>query len=150
MLRIGNARPGIGYATIRYTCKTLQFLSGFDRDSGSEPAIATGGPPSALPDSTVALPDDPATPADDGESGRLSLWGGSFGPVELADVNGPCAYERSLSVKLVAGRDTLFLLWSAVITPGAADGGLPVRVTVVTEAGERRIEIDPAGVLPAP
>lgn len=150
MLRIGDARPGISYAIIRYTCKTLQFLSGFDRDSGSGPALAPGGPLSALPDSTAVLPDDPATPADDSEGGRLSLWGGSFGPLELVDPTMPCADERSLNVKLVAGRDTLFLLWSAVIAPGAGGGDLPVRITVFTEAGERRIEIDPAGILVAP
>ena len=94
-----SATPGRGSATrlIRYTCKTLQFLSGFDRDSGSGPALAPGGPPSALPDSTVAVPDDPATPADDGERGRLSLWGGSFGPVELAGSHAARAHARGAS-----------------------------------------------------
>jgi len=150
MLRIGDARPGIAYALIRYTCKTLQFLSGFDRDSGSEPALAPGGPPSALPDSTAVLPDDPATPADDSEHGRLSLWGGSFGPVELVAVTPPGECERSVNVKLVAERDDLFLLWGAAIAPGAGGGKFPVRVTVTTRRGERSIEIDPASIVPAP
>jgi len=150
MLRIGDARPGVGYALIRYTCETVQFLSGFDRDSGGEPALAPGGPPSALPDSTVALPDDPATPADDGERGRLSLWGGSFAPLELVAGTPPHACERSLNVKLAAGRDELFLLWSAVVAPGAAKSGLPLRITVLTPQGERSIEIDPASIVPAP
>ena len=150
MLRIADARPGVGYAIIRYTCKTLQFLSGFDRDSGSGPALAPGGPLSALPDSTAALPDDPATAADDSESGRLSLWGGSFGPVELVAGTPPDACERSLNVKLVAERDELFLLWGAAITPGAGGSEFPVRITVTTPRGERRIEIDPASIVPAP
>jgi hypothetical protein len=150
MLRIGDARPGIGYAIIRYTCKTLRFLSGFDRDSGSGPALAPGGPLAAVPDSTVALPDDPATAADNSESGRLSLWGGSFGPVGLVAGTPPDACERSLNVKLVAERDTLFLLWGAAIAPGAGGGEFPVRITVTTPRGERRIEIDPASIVPAP
>ena len=150
MLRIADARPGVGYATIRYTCKTLQFLSGFDRDSGSGPALAPGGPLAAVPDSTVALPDDPATAADNSESGRLSLWGGSFGPVGLVAGTPPDACERSLNVKLVAERDDLFLLWGAAIAPGAGGGDTPVRITVTTRRGERSIEIDPVNIVPAP
>ncbi len=149
MLRIDRARPGVGYALIRYTCRTLQFLSGFDRDSGSAPALAPGGPLTALPDSIVALPDDPATAADDGERGRLSLWGGTFGPVELVAGTTPDACERSLNVKLAARRDELFLLWGAVIAPDAVKFGLPLRITVLTARGERSIGINAAGTLPA-
>jgi hypothetical protein len=151
MLRVEGARSGDSYGiTLRYTCRTLQFVSGFDRDSGGGPALATGGPLTALPDSTAQLPDDPTTAADDAEEGRLSLWGGSFGPLELADVTGPCAYERRLNVSLLAGQDTLFLLWGAVVAPGAATAGPPLRVTVFTARGEQRTEIDPASVTPSP
>jgi len=152
MLRIADARAGpqVSYALIRYTCKTVQFLSGFDSDSGSGPALAPGGPQAAVPDSTVAVPDDPATPADDSERGRLSLWGGSFLPVQLAAGTSPEACERSLNIKLAAGRDELFLLWGAVIAPGAAKPGLPLRITVVTSRGERSIEIDPVNIVPVP
>jgi len=151
LLRIDRARPGDSYGiTLRYTCRSLQFLSGYDRDSGGGPALAPGGPLAIVPDSVAQLPDDPTTAADDGESGRLSLWGGSFGPVELAGVSGPCAYERRLNVSLLAERDTLFLLWGAVVAPGAAEAGLPLRITVVTERGERRIEIGAASIWPAP
>ena len=151
MLRIDRARPGDTYGiTLRYTCRSLQFLSAYDRDSGSGPALTPGGPLTVVPDSMARLPDDPATPADDTERGRLSLWGGSFGPLELAAVTESCAYERSLNVKLLVAGDTLFLMWGAVIAPGAADGGLSARVTVLTERGERRIEIDPADILVAP
>jgi len=152
MLRIADARAGpeVSYAAIRYTCKTVQFLSEFDSDSGSEPALAQGGPQAAVPDSTVAVPDDPATPADDSERGRLSLWGGSFLPVQLVAGTPHEACERSLNVKLAAGQDELFLLWGAVIAPGAAKPGLPLRITVVTARGERSIEIDPVNIYPAP
>ena len=151
MLRIDRARPGDTYGiTLRYTCRSLQFLSAYDRDSGGGPALAPGGPLTLLPDSLTRLPDDPATPADDGERERLSLWGGPFGPVELADGSGPCANERRLNVSLLAGRDTLFLLWGAVVAPGAAEAGLPLRVNVLTPQGERHIEIDPASVTPSP
>ena len=151
MLRIDRARPGDSYGiTLRYTCRSLQFLSGYDRDSGSGPALAPGGPQTVVPDSVAQLPDDPTTEADDGEGGRLSLWGGSFGPVGLSDASGPCAYGRSLNVSLLAGRDTLFLLWGTVVAPEAAEAGLPLRVTAFTDRGERRIEIDPAAITPTP
>ena len=151
MLRVEGARPGDSYGlTLRYTCRSLQFLSAYDRDGGSAPALAPGGPRTAVPDSIGQLPDDPTTAADDGEDGRLSLWGGTFGPVELTGVSGPCAFERRLNVSLMAGGDTLYLLWGAVVAPGAADAGLPLRVTVFTERGERRIEIDPAAIAPGP
>jgi hypothetical protein len=151
MLRIEDTKPGHSFGiSIHYTCRTLAFLWRFDRDSGSAPALAQDGPRSALPDSTVALPDDPATTADDGKGGLLSLWGGSFGLVELAPVTGPCELERSLNVSLQAGRDTLYLLWGAVVAPGAADAGLPIRLTVFTEAEQRLIEIDPVNIYSAP
>ena len=151
MLRIDRARPGDSYGiTLRYTCHTLQFLSAYGRDSGGGPALAAGGPKTAVPDSVASLPDDPGTTADDGENGRLSLWGGSFGPVGLSDVSGPCSYGRSLDVSLLAGRDTVFLMWGAVVAPGAAGAGLPLRVTAFTDRGERRIEIDPAALTPPP
>jgi hypothetical protein len=151
LLRIDRTRPADSYGiTIRYTCRNLLFLSEYQRDSGSGPALAPGGPLTALPDSTAQLPDDPTTTSDDAEDGRLSLWGGSFGPLELVAPTMPCADERSLNVKLVAGQDTLFLLWGAVMAPGAATAGPPLRVTVFTERGERRIEIDPASVTPSP
>ena len=151
LLRIERARPGDSYGiTLRYTCHTLQFLSGYDRDGGNGPALAPGGPKTVVPDSVAQLPDDPGTTADDGENGRLSLWGGSFGPVRLSDVSGPCSYGRSLDVSLLAGRETLFLLWGAVVAPGAAEAGLPLRVTAFTDRGEQRIEIDPAAVTPTP
>ena len=68
ILRIADARPGDSYGfTIHYTCRTLQFLSGYERNSGGGPALAPGGPPTAVPDSAARLPDDPTTPADDSE-----------------------------------------------------------------------------------
>ena len=151
MLRIDRARPGDNYGiTLRYTCRTLQFLSAYDRDSGGGPALAPGGPKTIVPDGVAQLPDDPGTTADDGENGRLGLWGGSFGPVGLSEVSGPCSYGRSLDVSLLAGRDTLFLLWGAVVAPGAAQAGLPLRITAFTDGGEQRIEIDPAAITSTP
>ena len=137
--------------TTRYTCRTLQLVSGFDRDSGASPALAKGGPQTVVPDSSVELPDDPTTAADDDERGKLSLWGGTFVRFEAVPLPpAPCAFNGSLKFSLLAGSDDVFLLFGAMIAPGAAGGGLPVGVIVLTPAGERRIEIDPVNIVPAP
>ena len=152
LLRIDGARPGDNYpVTIRYDCNAFDFLTAYDRDHGSGPALAADGPGSAIADSGLAIPDDPGTAEDDAEAGALRLWGGSF-----AALGGPlppsaCADEKRLVPMLSAAADTLFLLWAAQLSEGASEGAIPLRLTVqVPDREELRIDIDPETVSPAP
>ncbi len=151
LLRIDQARPGDAYPTvIRYDCNAFDFLTAYDRDHGSEPALASGGPGSAIVDSTAPVPDDPATPADDRDEGSFSLWGGSLTRVDAPLPSTACTGEKSLSVTPSAARDTLFLMWAAQLSDAASDGDVPVRLAVLRLGGEElSIEIDPESVGPA-
>ncbi len=151
LLRIDRASPGGAYPlTLRYDCKAFEFLTAYDRDYGSEPALAFGGPGSATPDATVFIPDDRGTAADDGEAASLSLWGGSFsggaGPLPPS----PCAGEKSLIIGLTAEGDTVHLIWAAQLSLGASQGAAPMRLRVqVADAQELSMEIGPETVKPA-
>ncbi len=151
LLRIDQAIPGTAYAlTIRYDCRGFDFLTAYDRDAGSEPALASGGPGSPIVDSAATIPDDPATPADDREAGSLSLWGGSLTRVDAALPFTACTGVKSLPLGLSAAAETVFLMWAAQLSDTASDGGVPLRLAVrVTGGGELIIEIDPASVGPA-
>jgi len=114
VLRIDRARPGATYPlVIRYGCRGFAFLTAYGRNSDSAPAIASGGPGSVFADSAAPIPDDPATAADDGEDGSLSLWGGSFAAAAAVDPPSPCSG---------------FLMWAAHVSDAA--GGVPLRLAV--------------------
>jgi hypothetical protein len=151
LLRIDRAIPGTTYAlTIRYDCRGFDFLTTYDRDAGSEPALASGGPGSPIVDSAATIPDDPATPADDREAGSISLWGGSLRRVDATLPSTACTGVKSLPLGLTAAADTVFLMWAAQLSDTASDGGVPLRLAVrVPGVGELIIEIDPARVGPA-
>jgi hypothetical protein len=151
LLRIGRVRLGTAhFLTIRYDCEAFALLTSYDRDYGSEPALASGGPQNAIPDTTLSIPDGPGTAADDGEAGSLSLWGGTF-----ADIGGPlpssaCTGEKSLTVGLTAASDELHLMWAAEISPGAAERDAPLRLAVQPSGAEQiSVEINPGSVRPA-
>jgi hypothetical protein len=150
LLRIGRVRQGTAhFLTIRYDCEAFALLTSYDRDYGSEPALASGGPQNAIPDTTLSIPDGPGTAADDGEAGSLSLWGGTF-----ADIGGPlpssaCTGEKSLTVGLTAASDELHLMWAAEISPGAAERDAPLRLAVQPSGAEQiSVEINPGSVRP--
>ncbi|KKK85977.1 hypothetical protein LCGC14_2767840, partial [marine sediment metagenome] len=151
LLRIDNALPGATYPlTIRYACQGFNLLTTHDRDTDSEPALASGGPGSAIADSTVQIPDDPGTDDDDGEAGSLSLWGGSFIAIGALLPPSPCTDQKSLSVSLLAAADTLFLMWAAQLSESASDSDVLLRLVVqLPDGDELIIEIDPASVAPA-
>ncbi len=151
LLRIDSALPGAAYLlTIRYACEGFDLLTAYDRDTDSEPALASGGPGSAIADSAVQIPDDPGTDDDDGEAGSLSLWGGSFIAIGALLPPSPCTDQKSLSVSLLAAADTLFLMWAAQLSEAASDSDLLLRLVVqLPDGDELRVEIDPASVAPA-
>jgi hypothetical protein len=151
LLRIERASRGAAYSvTIGFDCEAFVLLTSYDRDHGRQPALAPGGPESAAADTILSLRQDAGTGTDDGESGSLSLWGGSFAGVDGALPSSPCTGEESLSIGLVPAADTLHLMWAAEISPGAAERDAPLRL-VVQAAGieELTIEIDPDSVRPA-
>ena len=151
LLRIDNALPGAAYLlTIGYACEGFNLLTAYDRDAGSEPALASAGPGSAIADSAVRIPDDPGTADDDGEAGSLSLWGGSFIAIGALLPPSPCTDQKSLSVSLLAAADTLFLIWAAQLSEAASDSDLLLRLVVqLPDGDELSVEIDPASVAPA-
>ena len=151
LLRIDNALPGASYPlTIRYACQGFNLLTTHDRDTDSEPALASAGPGSAIGDSAVQIPDDPGTDDDDGEAGSLSLWGGSFTAIGALLPPSPCTDQKSLSVSPLAAADTLFLMWAAQLSEAASDSDLLLRLVVQLPNGdELSVEIDPASVAPA-
>ena len=151
LLRIDNALPGAAFLlTIRYTCEGFDLLTAYDHDTGSEPALASGGPGSATADSTVQIPDDPGTDVDDVGAGSLSLWGGSFIAIGALLPPSPCTDEKSLSVSLLASADTLFIMWAAQLSEAASDGDLLLRLVVqLPDGDELSVEIDPASIAPA-
>ena len=152
LFRIDRASRGGAYSlTIRYDCEAFALLTSYDRDHGSRPALASGGPESAAADTILSLPhEQPGTGADDGEAGSLSLWGGSFMGVDGPLPSSACSGEKSLTVGLAAAADTLHLMWGAEISLGAAERDVPLRLAVrVAGAEELSIEIDQDSVGPA-
>lgn len=126
MLRIENAVPGSTYTfAIRYHCahsggNGYDFLSSYDRDRGVAPAHHRDGPGTVFPDTTLAIPDDPSIPFDNGDDDRIfELWGGSFASSAAGpSPDGLCLPERgqkadkTYTVALTAQGETVYLLWS--------------------------------------
>lgn len=151
LMRIDRAGRGAAYSvTIGFDCEAFVLLTSYDRDHGRQPALAPGGPESAAADTILSLRQDAGTGTDDGETGSLSLWGGSFTGIDGALPSPPCAGDESVSIGLAPAADTLHLMWAAEISPGAAERDAPLRL-VVQAAGieELTIEIDPDSVHPA-
>jgi len=150
LLRIDRASRGAAYSlTIRYDCEAFALLTSHDRDHGSRPALASGGPGSATADTMLAFPHEPDASADEGEAGSLSLWGGSFTGVDGPLPSAACAGENRVTVGLAAAADVLYLMWAAEISPGAAEGDAPLRLAVQAPGAEElSIEIDPESVRP--
>ncbi len=138
LLRIDDAVPGRIYPILlSYDCRAgaaagFDFLTGYDHDQGSAPALAAGGPGRLAPDASLALPDDPSIAFDDAEGeGRrlLSLWGATFegGPVGL-ELAPPCAGDRTLRLGIRAGTSTAYLLWGGHLA-ASADWGAGLGAT---------------------
>lgn len=143
MLRLGGAEPGDPASlTIRYDCRAFDVLTTYTAGEGTTPALASGGPGDAQPDSTIAIPGS----ADDAS---LSLWGGVFGQVARQTTE-ECAGEPGLDVSVTALSDSLFLLWAAVIAPDASALAEPLQMTVEDATGRTfQLEIEPEMVTPA-
>jgi hypothetical protein len=152
LLRIDRALPGDGYdLAVVYDCTGFDFLTTYNRDHGSDPALAPEGPGSDIPDGALSIPDDPGTPTDDGDRRSLSLWGASFGGVGGPLPSSACSGEKSLTVALTAIADSAFLLWGAEVSPGAAGRDAPLKLTFrAPGATDLAIEIAPGAVRAAP
>lgn len=123
LLRIDDANPGTVYQVrLRYDCQTdgvaaFDFLAGYDRDAGGDPALADQGPGRLQPDAAIPVPDDPSIAFDDQELAgeRLfRLWGATFD----AEPVGPapdtsCRDEKLMVLRIRAQAETVFLMWGA-------------------------------------
>lgn len=165
LLRIDDVSPGGVYGiSLRYDCRAdgaaaFDFLTGYERDVGSEPALAVEG----LADATIPVPDDPAIGFDDEdrEEGRLfRLWGASFdsaltGPAPDA----PCSKDKLIGITIRVRAPTVYLLWGGHLGSsadwgqgqGAASQDSPfemeVRVRGVAPESQK-LEIAPGAVSP--
>lgn len=131
LLLIENAAAGQTYnVQLTYQCRSgnaagWEFLTDFDRDTGSRPALAAPGPQRPFPDTAVVVPDDPSISEDDRpNAGSFRLWGGT---VEGAPA-GPapafsCETHKTFSIRVRALGDTVHVLWGArLAAANGADG----------------------------
>jgi hypothetical protein len=164
LLRIDDASPGAVYrVSLRYGCAAngiaaFDFLTGNQRDVGSELGLPKGPADSAIP-----VPDDPAIRFDDEgrEAGRsLRLWGATFDsePVGPAP-DAPCTTDKQVDLSVRAHGQTLYMLWGGHLASsaewgesrGAANHSSPLtmRVTVPGLApGSQELAIVPGAVSP--
>lgn len=122
LLRIEDAEPGTTYILgISYDCASdgvaaYDFVVSYDRDVGTEPALAKEGPGRTTPDATLVIPDDPSIEFDDEDQGELErlfqLWGGTFASEPIGPVPDlTCGFDKLMMLDITAHAETLFLLW---------------------------------------
>jgi hypothetical protein len=128
LLRIDNARPGETYnVNIRYDCPEggvsgFDFLTDHNRDVDIERALEGSGPPGAVPDAAILIPDDPATTADNtAGGGHLRVWGATFeqspaGPVPAT----ACVADKLIHVRIRPRTETVYLAWGGHFAPSTA------------------------------
>ena len=117
LLRIDNVSPGdVHRISLLYNCgadgtAAFDFLTGYERDVGSEPALTVDG----LADATIPVPDDPAIGFDDEdrEADRLfRLWGASFESAPTGPApNAPCGKVKLIAISIKVRAPTVYLLW---------------------------------------
>lgn len=122
LLRIDDASPGAVYGLeLRYDCQSdgvaaFDYVVGYDRDVGDEPALAQQGPSRLQPDAAIPVPDDPSIAFDDEahEERLFRLWGATFDadPTPPAP-DTPCRDEKLIVLRIRAQAETVFLMWGA-------------------------------------
>lgn len=165
LLRIDNVSPGdVQRISLLYNCgadgaAAFDFLTGYERDVGSVPALRVGGPA----DATIPVPDDPAIDFDDTdrEAGRLfRLWGASFESAPAGPApNAPCGKVKLIAISIRVQAPTVYLLWGGHLG-SAADWGegrgatsqdspfeMEVRVSGIAPESQK-LEIAPGAVSP--
>ncbi len=172
MLRIDGAVPGTTYAlTVRYDCKkgtinAYDFLTRYDRDRGTAPALDSEGPGNTTPDHTLSINDDPSITYDNAETNRVwKLWGGHFGPTNSGPSPSticPPSSEKVYQLDVVADEATVWLLWGGHLS-SRLDWGLGLGAQSISGApfhmkldipgtgvGSRDRNIQPGAILPPP
>lgn len=165
LLRIDNVSPGdVHRISLLYNCgadgtAAFDFLTGYERDAGSEPALTVDG----LADATIPVPDDPAIDFDDKdrEADRLfRLWGASFDKALTGPTPGaPCSKDKLIGITIKVHAPTVYLLWGGHLGSsadwgegqGAAshDSPFEIEVRVPGVAPEsQKLRIAPGAVSP--
>ncbi|MEX0682511.1 MAG: hypothetical protein WD904_14510 [Dehalococcoidia bacterium] len=128
LLRVDSARPGQTYnVKIRYDCPAggvsgFDFLTDYNRDVDIGSAPEGSGPPGAVPDAAILIPDDPATTVDNtAGGGHLTVWGATFeespdGPVPST----ACVADKLIDVRIRPLAETVYLAWGGHFVPSAA------------------------------
>lgn len=165
LLRIDNVSPGdVHRISVLYNCgadgtAAFDFLTGYERDIGSEPALTVGG----LADATIPVPDDPAIAFDDEdrEADRLlRLWGASFDGALTGPAPGtPCSKDKLIGITIRVHAPTVYLLWGGHLGSSADWGegrgaasqdsplGMEVRVPGVAPESQK-LGVAPGAVSP--
>jgi len=135
---------------IRYDCDAGQgggfaFLTDYNRNLTTDPALAAGGPISAVPYAAVPIQDDPAITTDEEQGVRLmSLWGAEFAlwPTGPEPTTG-CDGTRLVNVRLIARSETVYVMWAGqVLAPNPA-GRFGMEVTIDGLPGTARLDAVP-------
>jgi len=146
LLLIENAAAGQTYNVhLTYQCRAddvagLEFLTDFDRDTGSGPALAAPGPQRSFPDTAFVVPDDPSIAEDDEpNTGSFRLWGGT---VEGAP-SGPapafaCETTKTFSIRVRALGDTVHLLWGVSLAATVGADGARLEMKAVIEGAQQQ------------
>lgn len=152
VLRIDNLATGQVYSVnIRYDCGAggtagFAFLTDYNRNLSGEPALAAGGPGSAVPDAAVPVLDDPSITTDD-EQGerRIRVWGATFDQSPSAPVPATvCEGYKLVGTRLLARSKTVHLMWAGqVLTPNPSSP-FGMEITIDGLPGTARLAAVPA------
>ncbi len=162
LLKIAGVTPGRTYdITLRYDCAlgsiaAFDFLTSYSADAGTTPAAAKDGPGRERPDTAIPLPDDPSIDLADEAGGQLALWGATFDATPLGPTpRTACIDQKSLSLRILAHQQQLFLVWGAHLASssdwgpgrGAADQktAFGIEAGVVT-LGSQRLVVAPGAI----
>lgn len=152
LVRINDVTIGNAYAVnIRYDCDAgpgggFAFLTDYNRNLTTNPALPAGGPMSAKPDAAVPILDDAATTTDE-EQGvrRMAVWGAAFeqspsGPEPTTGCDG----TKLVGVRLLARSETAYLMWAGQTLSLSPTGRFGMEVTIDGLPGTARLDVVPA------
>ena len=150
LIRIDDAVIDQVYSlNIRYDCDAGQgggfaFLTDYNRNLTTDPALAAGGPMSAVPYAAVPIQDDPAITTDEEQGVRLmSLWGAEFGLWPTGPEPTGCDGTKLVGVLLIARSETVYIMWAGQVLAPNPTVRFGMEVTIDGLPGTARLDAVP-------